>query len=68
MLRQWREQPLLHCCFRPQAWTLLALAELERRAGAEAAAVDCLDEARRRFAALGDRAGLAWVDAALSRR
>jgi predicted ATPase/DNA-binding SARP family transcriptional activator len=63
VLRQWRELDLIQLCFRPRAWTLLALAALERRAGDPAAAADCLDEARRRFLALGDRAGLAYLAA-----
>jgi predicted ATPase/DNA-binding SARP family transcriptional activator len=61
VLRQWRELPLIPWSFRPRAWTLLALAALERRAGAQTAAADCVDEARRRFAALGDLAGLAFL-------
>ena len=60
VLRQWRELPLVPWSFRPRAWTLLNLAALERRAGDQTAAADCLNEARRRFVALGDqrRAGL----------
>jgi predicted ATPase/DNA-binding SARP family transcriptional activator len=61
VLRQWRELPLIPLSFRPRAWTLLALAALERRAGDEAAAADCLDEARRRFVALDDPIGLAFL-------
>ena len=61
MLRQWRELPLVPWSFRPRAWTLLALAALERRAGDETAAADCVDEARRRFVALADAAGLAYL-------
>ena len=38
VLRQWRELPLVPLSFRPRAWTLLALAALERRAGDEATA------------------------------
>jgi predicted ATPase/DNA-binding SARP family transcriptional activator len=62
VLRQWRELPLIPLSFRPRAWTLLALAALERRAGDEAAAADCLDEARRRFVALDDLTGLSFLD------
>jgi hypothetical protein len=62
VLRQWRELPLIPFSFRPRAWTLLALAELERRAGDETAASDCEDEARRRFVALDDPVGLSLLD------
>ena len=68
VLRQWRELPLIPLTFRPRAWTLLALAALERRAGDEATAADCEDEARRRFVALDDLTGLSFLDATLSRR
>jgi predicted ATPase/DNA-binding SARP family transcriptional activator len=61
VLRQWRELPLIPWSFRPRAWTLLALAALERRSGDQAAAGNCLDEARRRFVALGDLSGLAYL-------
>jgi predicted ATPase/DNA-binding SARP family transcriptional activator len=61
VLRQWRELPLIPLCFRPRAWTMLALAALERRAGDEATAADCLEEARRRFVALDDLTGLAFL-------
>jgi predicted ATPase/DNA-binding SARP family transcriptional activator len=61
VLRQWRELPLVPWSFRPRAWTLLAMAALERRAGDQTAAADCLDEARRCFVALGDQAGLAFL-------
>ncbi|HVD16357.1 MAG TPA: BTAD domain-containing putative transcriptional regulator [Actinomycetota bacterium] len=61
VLRQWRELPLVHFCFRPRAWALLSLAKLERQAGDETTAADCVDEARRRFVALGDTAGLAFL-------
>ena len=61
VLRQWRELPLIPFSFRPRAWTLLALAELERRAGDETAASDCEDESRRRFAALDDPVGLSFL-------
>ena len=57
VLRQWRELRLIPFSFRPRAWTLLAMAALERRAGDEATATDCLEEARRRFVALDDAAG-----------
>ena len=67
VLRQWRELPLVPCSFRPRAWTLLALAALERRAGDQTTAADCLDEARRRFVALDDPAGLAYLPTTLSR-
>ena len=40
---------------------LLGLAALERRAGDEAAAADCVEEARRRFVALDDLTGLAFL-------
>ena len=68
VLRQWRELPLIPLSFRPRAWTLLALAALERRAGDEATAADCEDEARRRFVALHDLTGLSFLAATLSRR
>ena len=61
VLRQWRELPLIPLSFRPRAWTLLALAALERRAGDEATAADCVDEARRRFVALDDLTGLSFL-------
>jgi len=61
VLRQWRELPLIPFSFRPRAWTLLALAELERRAGDETAAAACEDEARRRFVALDDPVGLSFL-------
>jgi hypothetical protein len=61
VLRQWRELPLVPWSFRPRAWTLLALAVLERRAGDLTAAARRVDEARRRFVALGDLAGLAYL-------
>ena len=61
MLRQWRELPLIPLSFRPRAWTLLALAALERQAGDEATAADCEDEARRRFVALDDLTGLSFL-------
>jgi predicted ATPase len=61
VLRRWRALPLVHWCYRPRAWTLLTLAALERQAGDEAAAADCAAEARRRFVALGDEAGLAFL-------
>jgi predicted ATPase/DNA-binding SARP family transcriptional activator len=61
VLGQWRELPLVPWCFRPRAWTLLALAELERRSGDQTAAACRMDEARRRFVALGDPAGLAYL-------
>jgi tetratricopeptide (TPR) repeat protein len=61
VLRHWRELPLIPWSFRPRAWTLLTLAELERGAGDQARAEDCMDEARRRFIALGDTAGLAFL-------
>jgi tetratricopeptide (TPR) repeat protein len=61
VLRQWRELPLIPFSFRPRAWTLLALAKLERRAGDETAASDCEDEARRRFVALDDPIGLSFL-------
>jgi tetratricopeptide (TPR) repeat protein len=61
VLRQWRELPLIPLSFRPRAWTLLALAALERRAGDEATAADCEDEARRRFVALDDLTGLSFL-------
>jgi hypothetical protein len=37
------------------------MAALERRAGDEATAADCLEEARRRFVALDDAAGLSFL-------
>jgi predicted ATPase/DNA-binding SARP family transcriptional activator len=61
VLRRWRQLPLVHWSFRPRAWILLTLAALERQAGDEAAAADCVAEARRRFVALGDEAGLAFL-------
>jgi tetratricopeptide (TPR) repeat protein len=61
VLRRWRELPLIPWSFRPRAWTLLALAALERQAGDEATAADCVDEARRRFVALGEEAGLTFL-------
>jgi hypothetical protein len=61
VLRQWRELPLVPWSFRPRAWTLLALAGLERRSGDQLAAGRCLDEARRRFVALADAPGLAYL-------
>jgi hypothetical protein len=61
VLRQWRELPLVPWSFRPRAWTLLALAALERRSGDQTAAARCVDEARRRFVALGDPEGLAYL-------
>jgi predicted ATPase/DNA-binding SARP family transcriptional activator len=61
VLRQWRELPLVPWSFRPRAWTLLNLAALERRAGAQPSAADCVDEARRRFVALADAPGLAYL-------
>ena len=68
VLRQWREPPVIPWSFRPRAWTLLALAELERRAGDEATAADCVEEARGRFVALDDMTGLSFLAATLSRR
>jgi tetratricopeptide (TPR) repeat protein len=61
VLRQWRELPLVPWTFRPRAWTLLALAALEQRSGDQIAAAHCLEEARRRFVALGDLSGLAYL-------
>jgi predicted ATPase/DNA-binding SARP family transcriptional activator len=61
VLRQWRELPLIPFSFRPRAWNLLALAELERRAGDQTTAAACLDEARRRFVALADSAGIDYL-------
>jgi predicted ATPase/DNA-binding SARP family transcriptional activator len=61
VLRQWRELRLIPFSFRPRAWTLLAMAALERRAGDEATARDCLEEARRRFVALDDVTGLSFL-------
>jgi tetratricopeptide (TPR) repeat protein len=61
VLRQWCELPLIPWSFRPRAWTLLALAALERRAGDQLAAARCEDEARHHFVALGDRAGLSLL-------
>jgi predicted ATPase len=63
VLRQWREPPVIPWSFRPRAWTLLALAELERRAGDEATAADCVEEARGRFVALDDMTGLSFLAA-----
>jgi predicted ATPase/DNA-binding SARP family transcriptional activator len=63
VLRQWRELPLIPWSFRPRAWTLLTLAALERRAGDQTAAAACVEEARRRFVALGDLAGLSFLGA-----
>src|SRR5512133_2573125 len=63
VLRQWRELPLVPLSFRPRAWNLLALAELERRAGDKTTAADCVDEARRRFVALDDLTGLSFLAA-----
>jgi predicted ATPase/DNA-binding SARP family transcriptional activator len=62
VLRQWRDLPLIPWCFRPRAWTLLNLASLERRSGDPALAASCVDEARRRFVALGDLEGLSYLD------
>jgi predicted ATPase/DNA-binding SARP family transcriptional activator len=61
VLRQWRELRLIPFSFRARAWTLLAMAALERRAGDEATAADCLEEARRRFVALDDAAGSSFL-------
>jgi predicted ATPase/DNA-binding SARP family transcriptional activator len=61
VLRQWREPPVIPWSFRSRAWTLLALAELERRAGDEATAADCVEEARGRFVALDDMTGLSFL-------
>jgi len=61
VLRQWRELPLVPLSFRPRAWNLLALAELERRAGDQTAAAACVDEARRRFVALADSAAIDYL-------
>ena len=61
VLRQWRELPLVPFSFRPRAWTLLALAELERRAGDQTTAAACLEEARHRFVALADSAGIDYL-------
>jgi len=61
VLRQWRRLPLIPFSFRPRAWTLLTLAALERRAGDESTAADCVDEARRRFVALDDLTGLSFL-------
>jgi predicted ATPase/DNA-binding SARP family transcriptional activator len=61
VLRQWRELPVIPWSFRPRAWTLLTMAALERRAGDEATAADCVEEARRRFVALDDATGLSFL-------
>jgi predicted ATPase/DNA-binding SARP family transcriptional activator len=61
VLRQWRELPLAPWAFRSLAWSLLALAELEQRSGDEIAARRCREEARRRFVALADLPGLAYL-------
>jgi hypothetical protein len=61
VLRQWRELPVIAWSFRPRAWTLLNLAALERRAGDETTAADCVNEARRRFVALADAPGLSYL-------
>jgi tetratricopeptide (TPR) repeat protein len=61
VLRRWRQLDLITWCFRPRAWTLLALAGLERRGGDQTAAEQCLEEARRRFVALADAPGLAYL-------
>ena len=61
VLRQWRELPVIVWGFRPRAWTMLNLAALERRAGDQTTAADCLNEARRRFVALADAPGLSYL-------
>jgi hypothetical protein len=61
VLRNWRQLDLITWCFRPRAWTLLALAALEQRAGDQTTAEQCLEEARRRFVALDDSPGLACL-------
>jgi tetratricopeptide (TPR) repeat protein len=61
VLRRWRQLDLITWCFRPRAWTLLALAALERQGGDQTAADQCLEEARRRFVALDDSQGLAYL-------
>ena len=61
VLRQWRELPLIPWTFRTRAWSLLSLAALEERAGHPEAATSCIDEARARFVALGDQAGLDYL-------
>jgi predicted ATPase/DNA-binding SARP family transcriptional activator len=61
VLRQWRELPVIAWSFRPRAWTLLNLAALERRAGDQTKAADCVNEARRRFVALADAPGLSYL-------
>jgi predicted ATPase/DNA-binding SARP family transcriptional activator len=61
VLRQWRELTLVPWAFRAQAWSLLALAALEQRFGDEIAAGRCREEARRRFVALADASGLAYL-------
>jgi hypothetical protein len=40
---------------------MLNLAALERRAGDQTTAADCLNEARRRFVALADAPGLSYL-------
>jgi predicted ATPase/DNA-binding SARP family transcriptional activator/tetratricopeptide (TPR) repeat protein len=67
VLRQWRDRPHPPWSFRAEAWTLLALATVERRSGDPTAAASYWGEASRRFVALGDAAGLAYLQkAALS--
>jgi predicted ATPase/DNA-binding SARP family transcriptional activator len=61
VLRHWRELPVIVWGFRPRAWTMLNLAALERRAGDQTTAADCLNEARRRFVALADAPGLSYL-------
>jgi predicted ATPase/DNA-binding SARP family transcriptional activator len=61
VLRQWRELPVIVWGFRPRAWTMLNLAVLERRAGDQTTAADCVEEARRRFVALADAPGLSYL-------
>jgi predicted ATPase/DNA-binding SARP family transcriptional activator len=61
VLRQWRELPAFPWTFRPRAWTLLAMAALERQAGDQTTAARCLNEARRRFVALADAPGLTYL-------